>query len=78
MALLALIMVGLFGILLSVAVMMECSTPDVHPARTDANRAATPGDAHNRSQILTRPRGARTPTENSSEENKDPEHICVG
>lgn len=78
MALLALIMFGLIGVMLSVAVMMEHSTPDVHPARRSASHRVTSDVAHSLNPNFDRPNGEGSPTENLSEEEKLHEHACVG
>jgi hypothetical protein len=78
MALLALILFGLLGIMLSVAVMMEHSTPDPRPARGNASHPVTSGVAPLLNPNLDRPGNEVAPTEDPSEKEKVHEHACVG
>jgi hypothetical protein len=77
MALLALIMFGLVGIMLSVAVMMEHSTPDVHAARHDATHAETSADPPYNGPKTDKVSGESAPIENPPEEKKVHEHACA-
>jgi hypothetical protein len=78
MALLALILFGLLGIMLSVAVMMEHSTPDIRPARRDASHPATSGVVPLVNPTVDRPRSEDAPTEIASTKEKVHEHACAG
>jgi hypothetical protein len=77
MALLALTVFGLIGILLIVAVILEHSTlvrtaknDDSHPVTTAAAPALNPN--------FDRPRGEDSPTEDQSPKEKVHEHACTG
>ena len=78
MALLALIVFGLIGIMLSVAVMMEHSTPDPHPARPKASLPVTSGVASLLTPCIDRPRKGDAPTEITAAKEKVHEHACTG
>jgi hypothetical protein len=71
MAMLALMVFGLIGIMLVVAVMMEHSTP-AGPARRNVSHPVT-------SDVVPfdRPRGENTPTEDPSPKEKVHEHACT-
>jgi hypothetical protein len=74
MALLALMVFGLIGILLVVAVVMEHSTP-AGRARRNASRPVTSPYLN---PNFDRPRGEDAPTENPSAKEKVHEHACTG
>jgi hypothetical protein len=74
MALLALIVFGLIGILLVVAVIMEHSAP-AGPARRNA---LYPVDSPALKSNLDRPRGVDAPPENPSPKERVHEHACTG
>jgi hypothetical protein len=78
MALLALIIFGLVGIMFAVAVIMEHSTSDPHPARRGASHPVTSGVAPPPNPKFDRPRSEGAPTENQFEKEKVDEHACVG
>ena len=75
MALLALILFGLIGIMLAVAVIMEHS-PGPHPAR--GNRSPVTSGVAPSLKTFDRPRGEGESTENPSAEEKVHEHAYVG
>ena len=78
MALLALIVFGLIGIMLSVAVMMEHSTPDPHPARRNVLHVVTSDVAPLLNPAIDRPHSGNAPTEITSTKEKVHEHACAG
>jgi len=74
MAMLALIVFGLIGIMLVVAVMMEHSKPG-RPARVTASQPLTPG-APSLNPNIDGSRGENAPTANPSTKEKVHEHAC--
>jgi hypothetical protein len=76
MALLALIIFGLIGIMLAVAVIMEHSTSDPHPARRGASHYVTSGVAPLLPKF-DRPRSEGAPEENQFKKEKVHEHACT-
>jgi len=77
MALLALAVFGLIGILLTVAVVLEHRTLDratngnaAHPVAADATPSPSP--------TFHTPRGGDAPTQDQSEKEKVHEHACTG
>ena len=78
MALLALIIFGLIGIMLAVAVIMEHSTSDPHPARRGASHPVTAGVAPLPNPKFDRPRSEGAPAEIASTKEKVHEHACIG
>jgi hypothetical protein len=76
MALLALTVFGLIGILLIVAVILEHSTL-ARAAKTDASHPVTSG-APPSLNPNDGPRGEDAPTENPSAKEKVHEHACTG
>ncbi len=74
MALLALIVFGLIGILLLVAVIMEHSAP-AGPARRNASY---PGTSPSLNPNIEGPRGEDTRPENPSPKETVHEHACTG
>jgi hypothetical protein len=77
MALLALAVFGLIGILLIVAVVMEHST-QARAAKTNAARPVTADATPSPNPIFHTPRGEDAPTPDQSEKEKVHEHACTG
>jgi hypothetical protein len=77
MAMLALTVFGLIGIMLVVAVLMEHSEP-AGPARRKVSQAVTSDVTPFLNPSFDRPRGEDAPTENPSEKEKVHEHACTG
>lgn len=77
MAMLALMVFGLIGIMLVVAVMMEHSEP-AGPARRRASHPVASDVPPSLNPKLDRPRGDNAPPETSSAKEKVHEHACTG
>lgn len=77
MALLALVVFGLIGILLIVAVILEHSTP-ASSAKSDAPQPLAPGAVPFLIPNFEPPRGKDTPPGTSSSKEKVHEHACTG
>jgi hypothetical protein len=77
MALLALTVFGLIGILLIVAVILEHSTQS-RTAESNTLHAVTSGATLFPNPNFHRPRGADSPTESLSEKENVHEHACTG
>jgi flagellar basal body-associated protein FliL len=75
MAILALIVFGLIGIMLLVAVVMEHSKPG-RSAKLAASQPLNPGAAPSLKPNIDGPRGEDAPTENLSAKEKVHEHAC--